>query len=41
MNNLLKIYVNTRFGFFKINDTKQEIEIIRKLHKQMDIYSNL
>ncbi len=32
---------NTHFIFYKRNDTKQEIEIIRILHEQMDIDAHL
>ena len=33
--------VNTHFIFYKSNDEKKEIEIIRILHEQMDIDSHL
>jgi toxin ParE1/3/4 len=33
--------VNTHFIFYRINNEKQEIEIIRILHEQMDIDSHL
>jgi len=32
---------NTHFIFYRVNDEKQEIEIIRILHEQMDIDSYL
>ncbi len=33
--------VNTHFIFYRINNEKKEIEIIRILHEQMDIDSHL